>query len=186
MMKSFSDFLARQWQWLAAALAIALVVHATSVIALPRIIMWRTEALLARDAGANTMSHAQRASADSRLIVRPSPDLLYSTCPYDLAKAHGALRVHAQGMPATYWSVSAFDATSGNFFVRNDRAAKGGGIDFLIIAPGTFVDDTRLPVVVSPSERGIVVFRTLINDETRLAEIDAGRRNAACEAFVQE
>ena len=183
MMKSFGDFFARQWMWLAAALAIALVVHAASVIALPRAIMWRTQALLARDAESNMMSHAQRASADSHLIVRPSPDLLYSTCPYDLVKAHGALRVHAQGMPATYWSVSAFDSASGNFFVRNDRAARNGGIDFLIIAPGTFIDGTRLPVIVSPSERGIVVFRTLINDETRLAEIDTGRRNAACEGF---
>jgi uncharacterized membrane protein len=186
MMKFFQDFFARHWPWLAAALAIALAVHAASVLVLPRAIMWRTLAVLSRDAGTNTMSHAQRANADSRLIVRPSPDLLYSTCPFDLAKAHGALRVHAQGMPATYWSVSAFDAATGNFFVRNDRAARGGAVDFLIIAPGTFVDGTRLPVIVSPSERGIVLFRTLINDETRLAEIDARRRNAACEAFAGE
>jgi uncharacterized membrane protein len=178
-------FFMQQWRWLAAALVIAAIVHAASVIALPHLIMWRTLTLLAEGGGFNAMRHEPRANAASRKIVRPSPDLLYSICPYDLEQAHGALRVHAEGMPATYWSVSAFDAATGNFFVRNDRSAPGGGIDFLIIAPGTFVD-TRLPVVVSPTLRGIVLFRTLINDETRLAEIDAERRGAACEAFTGE
>jgi uncharacterized membrane protein len=178
--------LLRHWPWLAATLVLAIVVHAASVYLLPRFVMMRTMAAIARNTGVNAISHGQRPSSRSRGVVRPSPDLLYSTCIYDLAAAHGAVRVHAKDMPATYWSVSLFDADTNNFYVMNDRQAKGGAVDFLLIAPGTFVDGNRLPVVIAPTERGIVLFRTLINDETHIAQIDAARRHAGCEAYVAD
>jgi uncharacterized membrane protein len=176
------NWLKQNWPWLVFTVAIAAVVHVGLVIATPRVIMWRTMTTIARVGhGYNTIAHARRPTATSRGIVRPSPDLLYSTCVFDLDAAGGALRVHARGMPRTYWSVSAFDDDTNNFFVENDRQAKGG-VDFIIAAPGHYVD-TTLPVVAAPSVRGLVLFRTLINDETRLAEIDQARRGAACEPF---
>ncbi len=168
------------WPWLVFTVAIAGVVHVGLMIATPHFIMERAMARIAQG-GVNTIAHARRPTAASRGIVRPSPDLLYSTCVFDLDAAGGALRVHASGMPDTYWSVSAFDDDTNNFFVENDRQAKGA-VDFIITAPGHFVD-TTLPVVTAPSVRGLVLFRTLINNENRLAEIDRGRRGAACEPF---
>jgi uncharacterized membrane protein len=176
--------LGRSWKWLAATLVVALLVHGASVYFLPQYIMWRTITGMSRLAGINSIGHGQRPTSRSRAVVRPSPDLLYSTCVYDLDAAHGALRVHTKGMPQTYWSVSAFDMNTDNFFVLNDRQAKIGAVDFLLIAPGTFVDGTKLPVVIAPTRRGIVLFRTLINDETKFAGIDRARRNAACEPFA--
>lgn len=176
--------LVRNWPWLVATLLLALAVHVASVYLVPRFIMLRTMAAISRNAGVNAISHGQRPTARSRGVVRPSPDLLYSTCIYDLGAAHGALRVHARDMPATYWSVSLFDADTNNFFVMNDHQAKNGAVDFLLISPGAFVDGNRLPVVIAPSERGIVLFRTLINDETHIAQIDAARRHAGCEVYV--
>lgn len=173
----------RNWIWIVATILIAVAVHAATVVTLPRLIMLRTMAGMSRNAGVNTMFHGPRPTSRSRGVVRPSPDLLYSSCVYDLAAAHGAVRVHAAGMPSTYWSVSAFDADTNNFYVINDRQAKSGGVDFLIIARRAFVDGTRLPVVVAPTNRGIVLFRTLINDETRVAEIDAARHHARCEPY---
>jgi len=144
----------------------------------------RTMAAMSRVAGVNAIAHGQRPTSRSRGVVRPSPDLFYSSCVYDLDAAHGAVHVHASDMPASYWSVSVFDANTDNFYVLNDRQAKGGVVDFLLIAPGTFADGTRLPVVSAPTRRGIVLFRTLINDETKVVEIDAARRHARCEPFV--
>lgn len=175
--------LVRNWKWLAATLAVALIVHGATVYFLPHFIMARAIAAMSRAAPPNSMGHGQRPTSRSRAVVRPSPDLLYSTCVYDLDAAGGVLRVHAQGMPQTYWSVSAFDINTNNFFVLNDRVAKNGTVDFLLIAPGAFVDNTKLPVVIAPTRRGIVLFRTLINDETRFADIDRARRSAACEPF---
>ena len=177
---------ARNWKWIAATLLVALLVHGASVYFLPRYIMMRTMAGMSRLAGANTIGHGQRPTSRSRAVVRPSPDLLYSTCVYDLDAAGGAMRLHTHDMPATYWSVSAFDMNTNNFYVRNDRQAKDGAVDFLLIARGAFVDGTKLPVVIAPTRRGIVLFRTLINDETKFADIDRARRNARCEPYVTQ
>jgi uncharacterized membrane protein len=177
--------LARNWGFVAAALAIAVAVHVASVLLLPRWIMDTAIARIARAGGMNAMAHGERATAKSRAVVRPSPDLLYSSCPFDLAQApHGALRVRASGMPDTYWSVSVFDAETNNVYVLDDRQAKGEGergtVDFTLVRAGSFHGPGAVEV---PTTRGLVLFRTLIDNETRLAEIDAGRRHATCEGI---
>ena len=172
-------------KWLLATLVVAAVVHIALVFAVPRYIMYRTMTGIARNAGGfNVMTHGKRPTSASRGVVRPSPDLLYSSCIFDLRAAGGAVHVHASGMPKTYWSVSLFDAATNNFYVVNDRKAGSDGVDFLIVAPRHSAGGTKLPVVVAPTNRGIVLFRTLIDDDKRLAEIDAARRHAACEAFA--
>jgi len=160
------------------------LVHVASVMAIPRLVMWRATGLMARNNGYNTMSHAVRATWQSRTIVRPSPDLLYSSCPYDLSAAGAALHVHASGMPDTYWSVSVFDADTNNIYVLNDRQAKNGSVDFVLVGPHSgFLSPAKSgpPQVWTPTSHGVVLFRTLINDETHFAEIDSGRKHAACE-----
>ena len=175
----------RDWGlWIAAMLAVAVLVHVGSVYAVPTVIMHRTLAAMTRNAGYNTLHFGSRPTAESRGIVRPSPDLLYSVCPYDLAQANGALRVRATVPRGAYWSVSAFDMQTNNFYVRNDRQTPSGTVDFLIIAPHAYIQNNRLPVVVSPTNRGLVLFRTLINDEARLAEIDNARRRASCAPYT--
>ncbi|SIO42764.1 hypothetical protein SAMN05443247_05227 [Bradyrhizobium erythrophlei] len=61
----------------------------------------------------------------------------------------------------------------------NDRQTKAGAADFVLAAAGKSVERAGLPVVVPHTNRGIVLFRTLINDESRTAEIDAKRQFAA-------
>lgn len=175
--------IARQWKWTAATLLVAIAVHVATVLALPRLIMMRTMSAVTRLAAANTMLYPPRPTARSRGVVRPSPDLLYSICIYDLAAANGALRVSTHDMPDTYWSVSIFDTDTNNFYALNDRQAGNGTIDFLLVAQGGPPQNTRLPAVAAPTSRGIVLFRTLIDRENRLAEIDTGRRNADCSPY---
>jgi uncharacterized membrane protein len=171
-------WLARNWLYAAAALVIAAAVHVASVFYLPDLVMVRVMAGLTRAGGVNTMLHGARATSASRAVVRPSPDLLYSTCVYDLDKAGGRLRVHATGMPNTYWSVSAFDARTDNFFVLDDRQAKSGAFDITLARPGA----AHPGDIPSPTARGVILVRTLIDDDSHLARIDAARRGAACEA----
>ena len=170
----------RNWLWLVATLIVAAAVHVASVMLLPHIIMNRAMGRIAHRAGINNMLHDPRPTAAARGVVRPSPDLLYSTCVYDLSG--GPVRVHASGMPSTYWSVSLFDNETNNFYVINDRQAKTGGVDFVIVPPN---QDKEPPgkFVRSPSLRGLVLFRTPIDDDKHFAEIDAARRHAACETL---
>ena len=176
-------WLKRNWTFIVGALVVAVLVHAASVMAIPRLVMWRATGLMARNTGYNTMSHAVRATWQSRTIVRPSPDLLYSSCPYDLSTPGTALRVHASAMPETYWSVSVFDADTDNIYVLNDRQAKNGSVDFVLVGPNTGILNGGPRQVWSPTTHGVVLFRTLVDDETRFAEIDAGRKHAACELY---
>jgi uncharacterized membrane protein len=164
----------REWLgWIAAALVIAVIAHLGSVWLLPRIVMDKAMAAMGT---VNTIHHGLRATADRRGVVRPSPDLLYSVCPYDLSK--GPLRVTAPVPAGTYWSVSLFDNATNNFFALNDRQAHGA-VDLLVVPHGW---EKPMPgrVVRSPSPRGLVVFRTLIDDEKRFAILDAARRQARC------
>jgi len=178
-----SPFSVRLWPWVAATLSIAVMVHLATVIPLPHLIMGRLLAQLVRNGGYNTLRHGARPNANSRGVVRPSPDLLYSTCPYDLSS--GPLLLEARVPRDTYWSVSLFDADTNNYYARNDRQAPDGEVRMLLARRDAGATPT-LPgatMVRSPTLRGLVLFRTLINDETKIGEIDSQRREASCRTW---
>jgi uncharacterized membrane protein len=175
--------IARNWRWIAGTLLIGAVVHVVSLLLLPRLIMTRTMAAMNRIAPDNTIFYPPRPTAKARSVVRPSPDLLYSICVYDLSVAGGALRISAHDMPNTYWSVSVFDANTNNFYALDDRQAETGAADFLLASKDASITASQLPVIAAPTNRGIILFRTLVDDERRLPEIDAARRNANCAPY---
>jgi uncharacterized membrane protein len=169
----------RQTPWLVGAVAGAIVVHAVVVLALPWAIMRVAIGGFAARAGDNTAIFPPRADETARAIVRPSPDLLYSACAFDISS--GPVRITAQVPSDTYWSVSLFAANTDNFYKQNDREAHGAAVDLVLVKQGTTV---ALPpgatLVQAPTSRGIVLTRTLINDEAHLAELDQARRAFTC------
>ena len=165
--------------WIVATLIVAVIVHLTSVMLLPHVIMSRVMGAVAGH-GVNTMLHTPRPTAASRGVVRPSPDLLYSTCAFDLDKTAGVVVVTAHDMPKTYWSISIFDANTNNIFVLDDRQAKGKRIAIQIVT-APWMPPLPGIVVHVPGPRGLVLVRTLIDSEAHLAAIDKARRNVACE-----
>jgi uncharacterized membrane protein len=175
--------IARSRKWILATLLVAVMAHGASVLFLPRLIMLHTMAGIAKQAGTNTIMYAPRATWRARGIVRPSPDLLYSICVYDLSAAGGAVRVSTHDMPDTYWSVSVFDADTNNFYALNDQQAKTDTADFILMPQGKSAGASRLSVVAAPTNRGIVLFRILVSDEVHVAGIDAARHNTGCEPY---
>jgi uncharacterized membrane protein len=181
---------ARSWiGWVVATLVIAVAVHVASVWYLPHFIMHQA---MARMGAVNAIHHQPRVTADSRGVVRPSPDLLYSVCPFDLT--NGPLLVTAAVPQGTYWSVSVFDADTNNVFALNDRQAKTIA-NFLIVAPPSTSRDSLILTthsrsvhfeVTSPTTRGLVLFRTLIASEKNSAMLDAVRRQANCKLLTQQ
>lgn len=165
--------------WIAATILVAMVVHLGSLYLLPHVVMARA---LDRLGAANTMHVGKRPTAAARAIVRPSPDIVYATCPYDLSK--GPLRVTAPVIHTSYWSVSAFDANTNNFFVKNDQQTPAASIELVVVARGQAwpkLDAAVERVILfSPSEKGLILFRAVIDDDKHIPAIEAALHQARC------
>jgi uncharacterized membrane protein len=127
--------------------------------------------------------HSPRVTVRSRDVVRPSPDLLYSACAFDLSE--GPLEVTAPVPAGTYWSVSMFAVNTDNFFVINDRQLGTDRVKAVVVNEG---DAAAVPegyrVVESPSARGVVLFRMLIPDEESVDRLIKVQKQASCKPLV--
>lgn len=170
----------RSWgRWLLLALVVAGVAHVLTLWLLPRVVMRVATNTMAEREGFNRAVFPPRADETARTIVRPSPDLLYAGCAFDVAS--GPVRIKAVVPKDTYWSLSMFAANTDNFFVVNDRNAAAGTVDLVLAAPGSNVALPQGAVLVeAPSTRGIVLTRTLIVRADRLGELDEARRRFTC------
>jgi uncharacterized membrane protein len=175
----------RRWLFrILATLALAAAFHVLTVMAFPRAIMfafaWRGKDL---GLSPNVLYHQPRVTAVSRTVARPSPDLLYSVCAYDVSKA--PLRISAS-VPDTYWSLSFFASNTDNFFVVNDQEVTARSVDILLAGPGTaYKNPGNVQVVTSPSSRGVALIRILITDEDRIEELTKIQRQASCSPVDQ-
>lgn len=125
----------------------------------------------------NRLSFAELATDKSTRIVRPSPDLAYSSCPFDVSQ--GPVIVEAAPVPAPYWSLSVFDAWTDVVFVRNNIQAGGQPIKLAIAKKGQPVPDGMAVVRVS-GDSGIALIRILVPDRAQFDAIDTARRKASC------
>lgn len=127
--------------------------------------------------GMNTFTHAPLATEKSRAIVRPSPDLGYSSCPFDLSA--GPVAISVPVVPARYWSLSVFQANTDVAFVRNKVDSGGKPIGVVIALAGQAVPSGMQAVRVQGA-KGVALIRILVDDRAAFAEIDKARRGAKC------
>jgi uncharacterized membrane protein len=164
---------------LAFALGIALgaaVVHVAAIAALPRVIMSRVFQVFSTTAPPNEFVHPPLATDESRTVVRPSPDLAYSSAVFDVSERPLLVSVP---LSAPYTSLSGFAANTDNFFALNDQNAGSDPIEVVIIGPGTErsgLEGRR--VIESPSDRGVLLVRRVVPSAESFAGIDALRQQA--------
>ena len=123
--------------------------------------------------GINVALPSPRANSDARTVVRPSPDLLYTACVFALS--HGPLHITTP-VPDSYSSVSGFGANSNNFFAVNDHNAVTDAtghkhLDLLLSRDAATPVPAGARHIVAPSDRGLILFRTLITNDTALQEL---------------
>ncbi len=127
--------------------------------------------------GVNHFTHAPMATDKSRIIVRPSPDLAYSACPFDLSK--GPVAIEVAPAPAPYWSLSVFDGHTDTAFVRNNRDTGGGPIRAVLVRSGQRAPAGAETVRVA-TDRGVALVRMRVEGREDFAAIDAARRKSRC------
>jgi uncharacterized membrane protein len=147
-------------------LTVAIAVHLITLAAIPIVIM---NGAMSRYP-ANMIMRGARPNAQSRGVVRPSPDLVYSVVSYDVSK--GPVRFTAKVPTDTYWSVSMFQENTDNFFVINDSQVKSNPVEILIVNRDTQPADAgKAQIVVSPSPRGTMLVRHLLLSDDKLPEL---------------
>jgi uncharacterized membrane protein len=163
----------RALKWLLSILFCAWLGQYLLALALPNLIM---EVLY--DQGADRGGYNQlevRAVSDEtyRSVVRPSPDLLYASCIYNLE--HGPLLIEAQ-IPERYWSMQFYQMNTDNYAgitnQRDERSRVGSVVKVTLIGVDEDAANYHGTVIQSPTERGIVLLRaSAIGD--RLEQLSA-------------
>ncbi len=170
-------------RWLPRLIALTLIAtgaYYATLAAMPYVLMEIAVRRVSERSPMNTFTHAPPVRADVRTIVRPSPDLLYSSCPFDLSD--GPVMVEAYPIPDRYSSISVFDARTDVVFVRNDEQMAGRGMRVILALNGQLTPPGA-EVVRLAYARGIVLQRVLLADPRDPAEItrvDPLRRRATC------
>jgi uncharacterized membrane protein len=155
-------------------MGVAALANVLAVAALPHLVnLVVMHKLAALAGGENRALHAPRADANARAVVRPSPDMLYTACVFDVS-GH-PLRISAP-VQDSYVSISGFAADTSNFFAINDTGVEPGAdgrkIFDIVLTRGPLADappGTR--VVLAPSSRGLILFRSLITNDAELPRL---------------
>ena len=171
--------MSRTLRWLVLVAVGAVAIHFAAVVALPLGIMGRVLATLGAQAGVNHFAHPPLATDKSRAIVRPSPDLLYSSAVFDVSEQPLHVTVP---LSAPYTSLSGFASNTDNFFAVNDQTADSDPIDVVIVGPGTprgGLEGRR--VIESPSDRGVLLVRRVVAKAEDFSALDALRQQTRAE-----
>ena len=156
---------------------VALGAYQATLLATPYALMQAALMKVGKQGPANQFAFAAMTTADNQTIVRPSPDLSYSTCVFDLSK--GPVLVDVQPVPGHYWSVSIFDARTDVAAVRSDRDTKGKAARLALVKAGQTAPAGYEPVRVG-YDRGLVLIRILVAPASTFPTIDAIRRKSSC------
>jgi uncharacterized membrane protein len=162
---------------LATVVLAAIATHAAALALLPTLIVGEIIRRTSADYGINALAVPPQPSAEWQPIVRPSPDFLYGICAYDLTDGPVLLSAPKLG---TYTSVALYASNSDNFYVENDRRSAAPAIG-LVIARAGDRPATDVPVVVSPSPRGLVLVRVLADDDSSAARAADLLREGRCQ-----
>ena len=170
-------------RFLSVLLLVAVITHLGTVLAAPYVLMDAAMDRISRQGKiVNRWSHPPRTSEKSRNVVRPSPDLAYSACVYDLKDGPVHVVVSAWD---DYMSVSMFQHNSDNFFVINDRQAPEG-VDLMLIEQDAAHPPGATRVVESPSRRGIILQRRVAPTQERFDLAAAARQNDVCASVASK
>lgn len=170
-------------RWGIATILLAALVHLVAVYCFPTVMMSMAQrAIRNRVGGANRIYHSPPVTVKTNELVMQSPDLLYSSCAYDLAD--GPVRIFAR-VPDTYWSLSLYQANTDNFFILNDRQVDGDRVEVVLIGKGQGAPtDPKVRVITAPTKKGVIALRSLIQDASRLDELIAVQGQAFCAPYA--
>lgn len=166
-------------RYLLAFVAAAAIGHVGTIVVAPNAIMHLAMRKLSEDGKLiNAFRFSDRTTSASRWVVRPSPDLAYASCVYDLSK--GPILVDVPATPGGgYVSVSVFAGNTDNVAAM-DSLRSPNGIRFILQKERRLVHPGDGPVIYTPTTRGIILDRRLAPTQAAFEIADKARRSDSC------
>jgi len=115
---------------------------------------------------------------NSRVVPLPNPDFLYSSINYDLKDE--VLKISGIVPDSTYWSISAYQENTTNYFVQNEEQVKAKFEYYLAPEGSTSEALKNIPkekIIYSPTTKGLILFRYLVSKAypiQKLSELQRG------------
>jgi uncharacterized membrane protein len=163
-------------------LVLAAALHVSVVWLIPRVI---TGAFLRRAVaqdGYNQVVLPPLPTDTARAVVKPSPDLLYALCIYDIRS--GPVRISAKPSEG-YWSIALYGSNSDNFFKLNDRELHGDHVELILSDADDNSDfKARHPdaIQIHPTSTvGLMLTRGLVLDPDNVKAVIDARSSTRCE-----
>jgi uncharacterized membrane protein len=151
--------------WIPITLAQAVVFHLIVVVLLPRTAGWRSAKRLREFAGRTNVIAYRGLPIAGRRVLTANPDMATAFGVYDLE--NGPVRVHCVVPHGDrYWSLALYGWTTENFWAINDRTAEASEFDLVIVSGkgNSYHSRPDELVAVSPSRRGVIALRMIVND----------------------
>jgi uncharacterized membrane protein len=158
---------------------IGALAYQATLLATPFALMRVATSKAGKGLSVNRVAFGPMVTVENQTIVRPSPDLSYSLCVFDVSK--GPVLVRTEPIPGHYWSVSVFDARTDVAAVRSDRDTGGKPALLAIVKAGQIAPAGYKPVTVG-YDKGVVLIRILLANKAEFAAIDVLRRKSFCRA----
>jgi uncharacterized membrane protein len=147
-------------RWSAAILVIGWLGHYPLAMLVPRLVMEGLYYKAGELTGYNQLNVNLRPDETSRSVVRPSPDLLYASCVYNLDQ--GPVVISAP-VPERYWSMQFYQMNTNNFAsISNQREQHfrvGTDVKVTLVGPDANPAEYQGEVIQSPTTRGVMLLR---------------------------
>jgi uncharacterized membrane protein len=163
-------------KWLLGILLCAWAGQYLLALLVPNLVMETLYAVGTEQRGYNQLLVSQVPDETSRTVVRPSPDLLYASCIYNLED--GPIVIEAP-IPARYWSMQFYQMNTDNYAgitnQRDERHRVGSVVKVTLISTDESLANYTGEVIQSPTQRGMVLLRaSAIGDRSaQQAALDA-------------
>lgn len=185
------SFLSRLVRSIIAIVVIAVLTHIAGIYAVPSLVMSKILNSFSSDPSAATpeqrVTRPPITDAEARRVVMPSPDLLYTTCRFDVSRQ--PVRISGAFTYDRYWSLALYGARTDMFYVTNDKQQNGAPVDLLLVSAKGDASPKSVPegvrVIIAPTDHGMMLMRMLVGyDEASRAKALAARQTVDCKSFA--
>ena len=122
--------------------------------------------------------HTETATSDTRGLKRPSSDVMYSICTYDVKYKP---LIITSPVPESYWSISFYSENTDNYVTINDLNIENKYLKVYLVGinsePKKINNGT---VVVSPTNTGYILIRMFVGNGENLTELKNIQQSLRC------